>query len=251
MNALRLSEILKPSQLIWSLVLLATLLAAFTLSWNLHRQYNYGYGFWYDQMQIGEHIQKYGAQNRYIRGFNGLDKTTYTDLFAQIVDAVHSQGKGLAEIRFTDKRGVSKPLLREPEITHLQDVANLIDTLTMAGGLAVLFAGIGSLLLVRRKIPVQLKPQLTIFGGLIGLLILLTLIIGPERVFYQFHVWVFPDDHQWFFFYQESLMSTMMKAPDLFGGIAVSITALGLLLFAGFVILLTQLTGQRNTAAHQ
>ncbi len=47
------------------------------------------------------------------------------------------------------------------------------------------------------------------------------LISGPEAVFYQFHIWLFPADHEWFFYWQDSLMSTLMKAPVLFGGIAV------------------------------
>ena len=40
-------------------------------------------------------------------------------------------------------------------------------------------------------------------------------------MFYQFHIWLFPADHEWFFYWQDSLMSTLMKAPVLFGGIAV------------------------------
>lgn len=231
-----------PSQIVWGLVLLATLVSAFMLSWNINRHFDYGYRFWYGQMEIGEHIARYAPQNRYIRGFDSQSEDQVVALFAEITDAVHHQGQGLGDITFTDSRGRTRPLLREPEIVHLQDVANLIDTLTMAGGFAILFAGIGSLLLVQRKVPILLKPQLALFGGLIVGLTLLTFIIGPEKVFYQFHVWVFPDEHQWFFYYQDSLMSTLMKAPDLFGGIAVSITVLGLLLFAGFVVLLRWLT---------
>jgi hypothetical protein len=55
------------------------------------------------------------------------------------------------------------------------------------------------------------------------------LIAGPTQVFYQFHLWIFPADHQWFFYWQDSLMSTLMKAPVLFGGIA-AVIALGALL---------------------
>lgn len=47
--------------------------------------------------------------------------------------------------------------------------------------------------------------------------------IGPTRVFYTLHEWVFPSDHQWMFSYQESLMTTLMKAPDLFAAIAVAV----------------------------
>ena len=227
-----------PSQIIWALVLLATLVSAFMLSWTINRHFDYGYRFWYGQMAIGEHIARYAPQNRYIRGFDSQSEDQVVALFAEITDAVHHQGQGLGDITFTDSRGRVRPLLREPEIVHLQDVANLIDTLTMAGGFAILMAGIGALLLVQRKVPIQLKPQLALFAGLITGLTLLTLVIGPEAAFYQFHVWVFPDEHQWFFYYQDSLMSTLMKAPDLFGGIAISITALGVLLFTGFVLLL-------------
>jgi len=45
------------------------------------------------------------------------------------------------------------------------------------------------------------------------------------------HVLIFPADHQWFFYYQDSLMSTLMKAPDLFAGIAVQIVLLALALY--------------------
>jgi hypothetical protein len=61
------------------------------------------------------------------------------------------------------------------------------------------------------------------------------LAIGPRRVFYRMHEWVFPPENPWFFYYQDSLMSTMMKAPHLFGAIAPVLLALGLLLYAGLL----------------
>tara|TARA_Y100000588_G_scaffold356149_1_gene412087 strand:- start:498 stop:764 length:267 start_codon:yes stop_codon:yes gene_type:complete len=68
--------------------------------------------------------------------------------------------------------------------------------------------------------------------------------LGPKQVFYWFHIKVFPEGHQWFFYYQESLMSTLMKAPDLFGFIAVLIAVLTLSIFCvacyGTQILLTR-----------
>ena len=50
-------------------------------------------------------------------------------------------------------------------------------------------------------------------------------------MFYQVHVGICPAEHQWFFYYQESLMTTLMHAPQLFGVIAVAIIALALLLY--------------------
>mgnify|MGYP007022672661 CR=1 FL=1 len=41
---------------------------------------------------------------------------------------------------------------------------------------------------------------------------------------------------QWFFYYQESLMSTLMKAPDLFAGIAVQIALLAVIIY-GFILM--------------
>ena len=63
--------------------------------------------------------------------------------------------------------------------------------------------------------------------GLAGSLSALLVIVGPKKLFYAFHIWVFPVEHQWFFYWEQSLMSTLMKAPDLFGGIAVALVMFG------------------------
>ncbi len=73
-------------------------------------------------------------------------------------------------------------------------------------------------------------------------MILLVLVIGRARCFYQFHVWIFPDDHQWFFYYQESLMSTLMKAPVLFGYIAAVLVGLAVVLLAALLALAGRVT---------
>jgi len=229
---------------LWFAVLLSALLAALATSWMAHKPVDYGYGLWYDQMDIRGHIDRYAPRNRYIRGFDGLTQEQHEDLFGLIVDAVHAQGSGLSEISFTDKRGRVKPLLREPEVVHLQDVANLIDVLSVAGGVSLLVAALGTFMLVRRRIAINWKQQGAILGGLLGSLALVLLIVGPTAVFYQLHVWIFPDDHQWFFYYQESLMSTMMKAPDLFGGIGATIALVGLLLFSLYLLIVRRLLGR-------
>lgn len=67
-------------------------------------------------------------------------------------------------------------------------------------------------------------PSITkiLFGFLIGfsLIALIVFALGPIAVFYWFHEQVFPEGHQWFFYYQDSLMTTLMKAPDIFAFIA-------------------------------
>jgi len=54
---------------------------------------------------------------------------------------------------------------------------------------------------------------------------------GFTDVFYYLHTLVFPDNHQWFFYYQESLMSSLMKAPDLFAGIAISLSVTAAIIY--------------------
>ena len=45
-------------------------------------------------------------------------------------------------------------------------------------------------------------------------------IIGPQKTFYQLHEWAFTEKAQWFFYYQDSLMTTLM--PEIvFADIAV------------------------------
>ena len=44
--------------------------------------------------------------------------------------------------------------------------------------------------------------------------------VGAKQVFYTAHTLIFPAGHQWFFYYEESLMTMLMKAPDLFAAIA-------------------------------
>jgi hypothetical protein len=58
------------------------------------------------------------------------------------------------------------------------------------------------------------------------------------------HILVFPDDHQWFFYYQDSLMSTLMKAPDLFAGIAIQIVLVGLVLYGVMLFSMKKLLKQ-------
>ena len=72
------------------------------------------------------------------------------------------------------------------------------------------------------------------------------MLIGPYEIFSQFHVWVFPEEHKWKFYYEESVMSNLMKAPDLFAYIAVLLVALAVPIFAGLMWLVKQFLGLRS-----
>ena len=87
--------------------------------------------------------------------------------------------------------------------------------------------------------------------GIIGFILccgVLLVLVGPVEVFYALHEWVFPANHQWFFYYEDSLMSTLMKAPDLFGAIALLLSGLAAVIFVALNFLVSRLIPNRNSA---
>ncbi|ASP39744.1 DUF1461 domain-containing protein [Bacterioplanes sanyensis] len=229
----------RTGDLSWFILLLSGLLLSLGGSWHIWAKLDYGYSWWYDVLQIEQHIDYYGPQNRYKLGLEQLDRAQHESLFSDIVQAVHQHGEGLREISYTviysDDNHKSIALLREPEAVHLQDVANLIDALNLA--LLWLLPVSALLLFVIQRYDWHLKwsRQLLVLAALVIMTTALVLGIGPKAVFYQMHVWIFPAENEWFFYYQDSLMTTLMHAPQLFGLIAVGITALGLVLFAAWL----------------
>ena len=213
--------------------LLSYTLALF-LSWMLFAQQDFLYGVWHDVGGIKEGIEKYGPQNRNRLGFGDTTREERLQAFAAINTSIHNSGEGLRDIRYRVPNGKSSTLLTESEVIHLQDVANLIDFLKWVVFVAVLiwggwtFWGIKSGRYVFS--PAQQLKGVFVFLFLATCLILA---IGAERVFNTLHEWVFPKNNQWFFYYQDSLMSTMMLAPKLFAYIAVELVLLSLPFFVG------------------
>lgn len=215
----------------WFIVLVALLIGCLGMSWMLQASLDYSYAFWYPILDIGGHIDRYGPQNHYIQGLELLSAAEHVRLFAEISRAVHDHGDGLTTIAF-EIQGKPQALLREPEVLHLQDVAKLIDVVRwLVQGAVVL--GVGGLYWLLPGGRPQLRWQVRLMVFLAAGIALVCILVGPKKLFYLFHVWVFPPGHPWFFYYQDSLMSTLMKAPDLFAGIAVAILVPGVLLFVG------------------
>ena len=210
-----------------------TLILSLYVSWIVLANANFGYGIWHDYAGIGENIEQYAPHNRFRHHFETTDNETRKALFAGIVTAIHQHGEGLQSLSYPHPtKAIQIPLLHQAEITHLTDVANLIDFLTKLGwGLILLWGVLSSYLLMSRQaFPSPKKSLLNVGIGLFVFAIPM-LIMGSKNLFYQLHIWIFPADHQWFFYYQDSLMSTMMKAPDLFAYIGLSLGGLALLLF--------------------
>ncbi len=207
--------------------------AALLLSWLLLVRVDFFYSVWYQVLDIDRHIAHYAPQNR--RGKADFVRTTpmeHRRLFSQIVKAVDGR-EDLAVIDYYDEndRRLGQLLLPD-EIGHLRDVARLVKVLLNWGWFFLGATTILALLLFRRRWALP-PPKRVLLAALllppgIGLLVLLA---GPQRVFDLLHEWVFPPPHPWFFYYQDSLMVTLFKAPQIFAAIAMSWAILALLFY--------------------
>lgn len=224
---------------------LSGLLVALALSWALLAMANFSYGLWHDHGGIGAAIDRYGPENKYRAGFHLTTKEQRQELFAGIVKAIHFDPALLSSLSYRVAGHEEQTLLTKPEVVHLQDVARLV-RLGAWVALTALLVWVGSAaFFVARK---QAFPAFgyQCLGILAGLVVTgcVVWMVGAVEVFYLLHTWVFPDGHAWFFYYQESLMSTMMYAPVLFGWIAAEWLILTLLVF----VLLQYLLGRVGSA---
>lgn len=202
---------------------------SFGAAWFTLALFDFGYPVWFELLEIQNFIQELGPQNRHKYGFENLTPEEYKTLFSQINYAIHFDPNGLADITYTiplpDDTSASISLLRPPEVIHLQDVAKLISFLKITTLLSLI--SYIYLLKTHRKSrkagPANTVKPIAITWLIIGFLGSLVYIIEPTAFFYWLHDLVFPAENQWFFYYQDSLMTTLMKAPLLFGPIAITL----------------------------
>ncbi len=208
-------------KLLWGVFLVLTFIITLPATWTLLSKADFFYPTLYDTIHIDAHISRYAPKN--INGYLGFEDTSKAErvaLFHGIVKAINNHGVGLKKLFYTDKNNQLLPLLTLPEVIHLQDVANLLDKLKFFVVIFFLFWFFLVVFIKYKKVVFPSGKSLFASTIIIILLVSMLLFLGPERIFNQLHIWVFPDNHQWFFYYEESLMSTMMKAPDLFAYIA-------------------------------
>lgn len=215
--------------LAWLGYMLLSVWLAVASAWWLSSRIDYGFPFWYQVLGIEQHIDQYAPQHPRKRGFEQLPPEQHWRAFAQITAAVHDRGQRLEDIYYRGPDGVPVALLDSLETAHLQDVTVLLQRFSLVTlGLIPLWLLLG--LASTRLPPPGWRQRLPVVIGVPLLLALVLLIAGPTAVFYALHEWLFPPENPWFFYWEQSLMSTLMKAPVLFGGIAVQIAGLGLLL---------------------
>lgn len=203
------------------------------ISWILLASQDFFYSGIYEIDGFAAHMHKYAPQNRFKADFAFTDAHEHKRLFAEINYAVHLAPQQLEQIRYHSADGVIEgQLLHFREIQHLQDVAHFIQGLYSAGIVSLLLLSVCIVLMRRYRLkPATGRLMLLTGAGLAGLMATLLVVFGPTRMFYFLHTQIFPKDHAWFFYYQDSLMSTLMKAPDLFAYIALELLVLGILLF--------------------
>ncbi len=205
---------------------------ALWLAWLALAAVEFLYPLAYGWLDIGTTLQTYVPQNRFGKqDYPVSDMAQHMQHFAAISHAIHFQGAGLAQLSYHDAQGkVLGLLLTRDEVLHLQDVARLV-----TGGMAV--GAVATLLWLAWLVPMAKQgwhlPSLSVLLlGSAGVLVVLAAVLsafGFESVFYALHRWIFPADHAWFFYYQDSLMSSLMQAPNLFAVIGVAWLVLSLM----------------------
>ncbi len=222
------------------LLSLSLFCVSFYIAWNINAATNFLYSTWYEVLSLDAAISKYAPDNKFKYGFEHTNKQQHIESFSGIVDAIQNNGQGLKELSYTDsKNHVTSTLLTDAEVIHLEDVANLISKFKYLAIFGFLIAFIVFMLMRSRKVAIA-KFKRHLLGGIgtIFTLAVLIVLIGPTKIFYVGHELIFPNNHQWFFYYEESLMSTMMKAPALFGPIACQLLLLTMLLWLSALYLL-------------
>lgn len=210
--------------LLWPIFLLGHWLAIGLLAWHLLAQVNFVYPTFYQWLGIESHIAEFAPQNRHRSHFHHTSPNDHYALFAGINQAIHSDPDQLARLAYIDNNGQHHLLLHGDEVLHLQDVARLVKGVYLLGLLAFGAAVLSGLLLW--KLRFRFPSARRIAAGTLSAIALTVIgvwLLGPKRVFYMLHEWIFPPEHPWFFYYQDSLMTTLMKAPDLFGAIAIAL----------------------------
>lgn len=215
---------------IWCLCLF---LICIFISWTALVKANFNYDFWYDQLNIKSTVEFYAPKNQQHKGFLYTDKDQHSRLFTEIVEATTNSPEKLRDIEYIAANSPTpKQMLTQDEITHLIDVHNIIKRFnSFSYIIAAVFLPISLLMLILQIAPPKIFATCSIATSLLVATGLITFFYGPVEIFYALHVAIFPAGHKWFFYYNESLMSMIMQAPNIFGYIGATMTLLASTVF--------------------
>ena len=211
---------------------------AIFFSWQTLSLIDFGYSSLYDRLDIDEMAQKYPPANEDInkRMFIFTEREEHERLFGEIVKSINNGGVGLEDIVFRiPQTKQAFTLLNREEVLHLVDVADVVTWFKRGAYFFMLAAAACFAAMLRLGIsPARLRIAIPATVGFLGASGLLIQLVGAKAVFYFLHEVVFTGS-KWFFYYQESLMTVLMHAPDIFGWITL------LLVFWAFVVYCTLL----------
>jgi hypothetical protein len=199
---------------------LALLVSCLYVSWQVLSQANFLYDQIYDHNNLDAHVNEFAPQNRNGReSFALTGKAERVRVFSEIAREINTGGGSLGQITYTPSGAAqATTFLVEAERGHLEDVANLVSSLKPIG------AAIASLLITfyafcwYYKIsryqyfwrPSGIFASLAQVAVLAALCAAITFGLGPQQTFYLLHEWAFSGKAQWFFHFQDSLMTTLM-----------------------------------------
>ena len=216
-----------------SLLSITLFVVCLFLAWKSLSTVNFFFDRIYEFHALDEQIKRYAPQNRNKTNFEITSSAEHHRIFAKIVSSINSSGDGLAEISYYSPNGKKiDAFLTKDEITHLKDVSQLVvfseQLILILISLLVLFYGFCFYYKVKRSRYLW-KPvgNILSFSTILLTLILgagILTVIGPRTVFHIVHELLFAGKGQWFFYYQESLMTTLLP-ESLFGTIAILLVA--------------------------
>jgi hypothetical protein len=215
-----------------SILAIAVFFICLVLSWHFLSKANFFFDTLYDMHQIESHIAEFAPQNRQNRiNFELTSKNERIRIVGKILRTVNSKGVGLETIKYFNTDGVPVNLfLTLAEVEHLKDVSVLVHLMNSIAFILIIIFIIIFSLAWRYKTTTPSLLMLTC--SMVGFVIITTgciIFIGPQIVFNELHEWVFADKSEWHFYYQDSLMTTLLKAPDTFATMAILMTAIALI----------------------
>jgi lipoprotein signal peptidase len=213
----------------WGLTL-SLLITCVYVSWQILSQVNFLYGSIYQHNNLEAHINEFAPLNR--NNKESFARTTNEErirVFNDIAYEINSDGEGLSKISYTYPGSEAPTIfLIDEEKDHLLDVANLVAKLKPIGAavatLLIIFYGVCWYYKVSQYRylwrPAGVISSLIKILSITALLVGVTYVIGPQKTFYLLHEWAFSDKAQWYFYFEDSLMTTLM--PEVvFANIAV------------------------------
>lgn len=221
---------------IWLLFCVSAFIFSMGISWQFNRTVNFAYPIWYELLDIQSHIKHYSPQNQFNKqDFASTSSEQHFELFAAIVTLIHKNGEGLSAIFYVNEKGTEKRFLTPNEVTHLTDVSHLVQRLQVIWFINLLPLFVCCYLYLKKKLKQPRRYHKNLFIGVITISLTLSLALFDfADLFYSLHRVIFPKNHQWFFYYEESLMTTLMKAPDLFAAIGSSLSIIGVVIYLSF-----------------